>query len=85
MALRQFIPLLFASLVLFQSIALAGAVNERQATQSAKSKYQATVLAVKSINAAGQQYFKIKLLLDNGRIKTVYVNSDNGKISDRKP
>ena len=83
-AFQKFILTIFVSLILFPTIAFA-AVNEREASQAAKSKYHAKVLAIKTINKAGIKHFKIKLLLDNGRIKTVYINSKNGEISDRAP
>jgi len=84
MALRNLIWLA-VSLILFNTSAIAGAINERDATQQARTEYHAKVLAVKSIAAASTNYFKIKLLLKNGRIKTVYIDSSNGKFLKKEP
>jgi hypothetical protein len=84
MALRNLI-LLPISFILFQSMALAGVMNEREATQYARSEFQAKVLTVKAIEVVNKKYFKIKLLLKSGRIKTVYIDSSNGKLLKKEP
>ncbi|NRA61864.1 MAG: hypothetical protein HRU25_13335 [Psychrobium sp.] len=61
-------------------------VNERQASKLVQSKYKAQkLLKVEQINAGGTKVFKVKMLLKNGRLKTVYVNSKTSRITDKKP
>lgn len=77
--------------VLFIGIALstqsyAFDISERKASQLVQSKYKAKkLLKVESISSRGTKAFKIKILLDSGRLKTVYVNKKSGKISERQP
>ena len=68
------------------SIAFAKNVDERQASKLAQQKYNAEkLLKVESITSRGNKLFKIRLLISNGRLKTVYVDSKTGKITDSKP
>ena len=61
-------------------------IDERQASKLAQKKYSAQkLLKVESITARGNKLFKIKLLISNGRLKTVYVDSKSGKITENKP
>jgi len=65
---------------------LAFDVSERDASESAKKKFKAQkLLKVESISSRGKKAFKIKMLLSSGRLKTVYVDKQNGKISERQP
>jgi len=84
MALRNII-LLPLSFILLQAGAIAGVINEREATQQARLKYEAKVLAVKSVDASNTSYFKIKLLLKNGRIKTVFIDTNTGEFLKKEP
>ncbi|MCG7533150.1 hypothetical protein MHM98_17620 [Psychrobium sp. MM17-31] len=77
--------------VLFIGIALSAQsyafdISERKASQLVQSKYKAKkLLKIESISSRGTKAFKIKILLDSGRLKTVYVNKKSGKISERQP
>lgn len=79
------LAVLFIGIALsFQSYAFD--ISERKASQLVQSKYKAKkLLKVESISSRGTKAFKIKILLDNGRLKTVYVNKKSGKISERQP
>lgn len=66
--------------------ALAFDVNERAASELAKKKFKAQkLLKVESISSRGTKAFKIKMLLNSGRLKTVFVDKKSGKISERQP
>lgn len=61
-------------------------VTEREASTLVQNKYKAKkLLKVKSISNHGTTVFKVKILLNSGRLKTVYVNKNNGQISERQP
>jgi len=66
--------------------AFAKDIDERQASKLAQEKYSAKkLLKVEAITSRGNKLFKVKLLISNGRLKTVYVDSKTGKISEKKP
>jgi len=61
-------------------------IDERQASKLAQKKYSAQkLLKVEPITSRGTKVFKVKLLVSNGRLKTVYVDSKSGKITENKP
>ncbi|MDX1695662.1 MAG: PepSY domain-containing protein [Ketobacteraceae bacterium] len=58
---------------------LAG-VSIETAIQKAKGKYGGKVLSAKEIRSKGPLVYKIKLLLPNGRVKTVFVDGESGEV-----
>ncbi|WOH36435.1 PepSY domain-containing protein [Thalassotalea fonticola] len=61
----------------YKSAALKVA-NKQQAAKLVKSRMGGKVLSVKAVK--GQQAYKVKLLKDDGRIVSVFVNAKTGKI-----
>ncbi|MCG8313671.1 MAG: PepSY domain-containing protein [Pseudomonadales bacterium] len=55
-------------------------VSLEQAIKKAKSKYGGKVLSAKQIESKGPLVYKIKLLLPNGRVKTVFVDGSSGDV-----
>ncbi len=73
-------------IISLSSLAFAKDIDERQASKLAQKKYGAEkLLKVEAITARGNKLFKVKLLISNGRLKTVYVDSKSGKITEKKP
>ncbi len=64
---------------LSSSVWLAG-VSIESAISKAKAKYGGKVLSAKEIRSKGPLVYKIKLLLPNGRVKTVFVDGDSGEV-----
>ena len=56
------------------------AVSLETAISKAKAKYRGKVLSAKEIGGKGPLVYKIKLLLPNGRIKTVFVDGESGEV-----
>jgi len=78
--------MVLATILCLSNIAAAKDIDERQASKLAQKKYSAQkLLKVEPIDSHGIKHFKIKLLISNGRLKTVYVNSKSGKITESKP
>lgn len=57
-------------------------LNLDQAVRVAKSAVPGRVLSAEQIDSLGPLVFRIKLLLDNGRVRTVYVDGETGSIID---
>ncbi|OIQ46413.1 PepSY domain-containing protein [Psychrobium sp. nBUS_13] len=86
MTLKTFKFAVLSLLLVISSQSYAFDISERKASQLVQSKYKAKkLLKVESISSRGTKAFKIKILLDSGRLKTVYVNKKSGKISERQP
>ena len=51
-------------------------VSKRQAASIARKKYGGKVLNVKTIHSEGRIVYRVKLLLDAGRVKVVTVKGD---------
>jgi len=86
MTLNKFKWVILSALLVISSLALAYDISERKASELVQSKYNAKkLLKVESISSRGTKAFKVKILLNSGRLKTVYVNKKNGKISERQP
>ena len=56
------------------------AVPIEAAIRKAKAKYGGKVLSAKEIRSKGPLVYKIKLLLPNGRVKTVFVDGESGEV-----
>lgn len=86
MTLNIFNLITLSTLLVISSNAFAFDVNERQASKLVQDKYKTKkLLKVQSVSSHGTTAYKVKVLLDSGRLKTVYVNKKNGKISERQP
>lgn len=87
MTLSKLKLVIIAALTLSLSfIVVAKEINERQASKLAQKKYSAEkLLKVETIMLRGQKLYKVKLLVSNGRLKTVYVDSKTGSVSAKKP
>lgn len=55
-------------------------VSIEAAISKAKAKYGGKVLSAKEIRSKGPLVYKIKLLLPNGRVKTVFVDGESGEV-----
>lgn len=86
MGLHKLLFLIIVSLaVMLPQPVAAKSLNIKQAVAKVKGQYGGKVLGAKHFPKGKQPYFKIKLLMDNGRIKTLYVNSKNGRLSEKQP
>jgi uncharacterized protein YpmB len=86
MTLNKFKWVILSVLLTASTLALAYDISERKASELVQSKYNAKkLLKVESISSRGTKAFKVKILLNSGRLKTVYVNKKSGKISERQP
>lgn len=52
------------------------------AVRVAKREVQGRVLSAEQIDSLGPLVFRIKMLLDTGRVRTVYVDGESGDIID---
>ncbi len=52
------------------------------AVRVAKHAVHGRVLSAEQIDSLGPLVYRIKLLLDNGRVRTVYVDGESGDIID---
>jgi len=78
--------IVLACVLCLSNLAWAKSIDERQASKLAQNKYSAKkLLKVEAITSRGNKLFKVKLLISNGRLKTVYVDSKSGKITENKP
>lgn len=57
------------------------AVDKSMAAELARQAYGGKVLSVDEIKEDGQTIFRVKLLLDGGRIKIVTVDGNSGKVA----
>ena len=86
MGFTKSLSIIIVSLLLTLSQPVAAkSMNIKQAVEVAKRQYGGKVLGAKDYQKGKQRYFKIKMLLDNGRVKTLYINANNGRLSERKP
>jgi len=86
MILTKLKLVVLSAIIGLSSNAFAKDIDERQASKLAQKKYSAKkLLKVEAITTRGNKLFKVKLLISNGRLKTVYVDSKTGKISEKKP
>lgn len=61
-------------------LASLAAVGKSQAAESARQAYGGKVLSVDEIKDGGRTLYRVKLLLDGGRIKIVTVDGDSGQV-----
>lgn len=86
MTLNKFKLVVLSVLLSISCAVLAFDVSERKASELVQSKYKAKkLLKIESISSRGTKAYKIKILLNSGRLKTVYVNKKSGRISERQP
>ncbi len=86
MTLNKFKLVILSVLLTISCAVLAFDVSEREASELVQSKYKAKkLLKVESISSRGTKAYKIKILLNSGRLKTVYVDKKSGRISERQP
>lgn len=57
------------------------AVDKSTAAELARQAYGGKVLSVDEIKEDGQTIYRVKLLLDGGRIKIVTVDGNSGKVA----
>lgn len=55
-------------------------ITLERAIKKAKAKYGGKVLSAKEIRSKGPLVYKIKVLLKNGRVKTVFVDGESGEV-----
>lgn len=67
-------PVTVSANIYLAEVTLENAINK------AKSKYGGKVLSAKQIESKGPLVYKIKLLLPNGRVKTVFVDGTSGDV-----
>lgn len=78
--------MILTALLSISCAVLAFDISERKASELVQSKYKAKkLLKVESISSRGIKTYKIKILLNSGRLKTVYVDKKSGNISERQP
>ncbi len=63
-----------------EQLAMLAAVGKSQAAESARQAYGGKVLSVDEIKEDGRVLYRVKLLLDGGRIKIVTVDGDSGQV-----
>ena len=51
--------------------------SKSRAAAAAQKKYGGKVLNVKEVKDKGQTYYRVKLLLDSGRVKVVTINGES--------
>lgn len=51
-----------------------------QAIQRVRIRYQAKVLSASEIQSRGPLVYQVKILLPNGRVRTVFVDGANGEV-----
>lgn len=56
-------------------------ISEGQAASMAKSKYGGKVLSVSKSGSGGRVVYRVKLLLDSGRVIIVTVDGQTGRVS----
>lgn len=61
-------------------LAMSAAVGKSQAAEAAREAYGGKVLSVDEIKEGGRVLYRVKLLLDGGRIKIVTVDGDSGQV-----
>ena len=64
-----------------QSSGIGGGVSAEEAAAIVRRVYDGRVVAVKPESGNGQTVYKVRVLLDGGRVKTVQVDS-RGNLSD---
>ncbi|MCG8671544.1 MAG: PepSY domain-containing protein [Pseudomonadales bacterium] len=57
-----------------------GKISLERAIKKAKAKYGGKVLSAKEIRSKGPLVYKIKILLPNGRVKSVFVDGETGEV-----
>ncbi len=64
-----------------QNPAMSGGVTAEQAAAIVRRAYDGRVVSVKPEGSGGQTVYKVRVLLDGGRVKTVQVDA-RGNLSD---
>ena len=67
--------------VQFDYVHLVSATTKSGAAETATARYGGKVLKVEEVNEGGRKVYRVKLLLNGGRIKIVTVDADSGDIS----
>jgi uncharacterized membrane protein YkoI len=55
-------------------------ITKAQAISAVKSKLNGKVLSVNLIKSQGPPVYRVKVLLDKGRVRTVFVDASNGRV-----
>lgn len=55
-------------------------IGKSDAAQAAKDAYGGKVLKVEEVKKGSKTIYRVKLLLDGGRVKTVTVDGSSGKV-----
>lgn len=66
------------SSVQFGYMTLAAASSKSAAADQAQARYGGKVLKVEEVSSGGGKAYRVKLLLEGGRIKIVTVDASNG-------
>lgn len=61
-------------------LAQAGAISKSEAAELARARYGGRVLKVDEVSNGGRVVYRVRLLLDGGRIKTVNIDGNSGNI-----
>jgi len=55
-------------------------ISKAQAISAVKQKLHGKVLSVSLIKSQGPPVYRVKVLLDKGRVRTVFVDAANGRV-----
>ncbi len=58
----------------------AANVSLEQAIKKVRRKYKAKVLSASEIRSKGPLVYRVKILLPNGRVRTVFVDGETGEV-----
>lgn len=61
-------------------LAQAGAISKSEAAELARARYGGRVLKVDEVSNGGRVVYRVRLLLDGGRIKTVNIDGNSGNV-----
>lgn len=73
--------LLITALLMCSLPAVAFEISKSQAANKALVKYPGKLLSTKTVKGKKGKVYLVKILMKDGRVKTVKVNADSGKIS----
>lgn len=59
-------------------LAQSGAISKSEAAEMARARYGGRVLKVDEVNNGGRVVYRVRLLLEGGRIKTVNIDGNSG-------
>ncbi len=61
-------------------VAQASSVGKSAAAEAARSAYGGKVLKIEEVKKGNKTLYRVRLLLDDGRVKTVTVDGSSGKV-----